>query len=117
MPKSSKKQAADISGIESQMLKDKLPQKNLKNAKKTRVTPARKRQSGKERQINFVQRQKNKGLVRKNIWVKLPKDKLRKFDQWLASQDPDALCKLVERGSPNDLKCLWERRKEFDKCI
>lgn len=113
MRKSSKKQAADSPDIESHMQKN----ESLCTPKKTQATQGRKAKSGKERQVSFVQRQQAKGLLRKNLWIQLPKDKLRKFDQWITSQDPHALCKLVERGSPNDLKCLWERRREFDKRI
>ena len=117
MLKSLKKQAANTSGVKSQTLKNESSQKNPKDARKTRVTQAHKRQLARKRQISFLQRQKDKGLVRKHIWIKLPKDKLRKFDKWLTAQDPDALYNLVERGSPHDLKCLWENRKELDNCI
>lgn len=84
------------------------PTKKTQSLKRTRL-------SVNERYAAFVQRQKAKSLFRKYVWIKLPKDKLRKFAKWITAQDPEALLRLVERGSVNDLKCLWDQREAFEE--
>ena len=101
----------NLSTSQHYMSKDQLPREIPKGGRKKIPSKTRKQILAAKRQANFLQRQKDKGLVHKHLWIKLPKDKLRKFDQWITSQDPDALLKLVERGSTNDLKFLWEKTK------
>lgn len=108
------KHAADPSDAPSEVPVNESISRISKPAKKTRSLK-RTRLSVNERYAAFVQRQKAKGLFRKYVWIKLPKDKLRKFANWITAQDTEALFHLVERGSVNDLKCLWEQREAFEE--